>query len=121
MEYNINDLIRKIEKLNSNSPKSHIQEIESLLRDINNQHYIPNHLYRKLTLALIKVGEKREYFINTNVPNTVIHLIEKMKSIPKANAGKMLANGSEYMRKAFYDSNAAYKILTKIGIPLFRI
>lgn len=121
MEYNINYLIRKIEKLNSNSPKNHIREIESLLRDINNQQAIPKHLYKKLALALIKVDEKREYFSGTNVHNTVIHLIDKMNSKPKVNSGEMLANGYNYMRKSFYDPNAAYKILTKFGIPLFPI
>ena len=48
MEHSIDELITKIEELDSKSSQTLISEVESLLRGINNKQAIPEHLTGKV-------------------------------------------------------------------------
>lgn len=121
MEHSIDELITKIEELDSKSSQTLISEVESLLRGINNKQAIPEHLTGKVYWILTRIDKKREYFVDSEVPYIVIQLVKKITSGQKANTGTTLNEGYNCMKKSFHDSHAAYKIIGKFSIPLFRI
>lgn len=117
IEYLAN-LVRVLDKTSSNS---HIQNIESALRDIRNSAGIPFYLLPFLAQVIKNLNDKREYIANSECPNIIINIINKVTGTNgNATAGKIAANGQIQMNKDIHSVNAAYKMFGSFGFTLWR-
>lgn len=117
IEYLAN-LVRALDKTSSNS---HIQNIESVLRDIRNSAGIPFYLVPFLYYVLKNLNNKLEDTANSECRNIVKNIEKKVTGTNgNATAGKIATNGQIQMNKDIHSVNAAYKMFGSFGFTLWR-